>query len=278
MPRTLLAVDLSYQTYRAAAARQNLSSADGTFTGGLYGFLVSLAAMIRETEATQVLICQDVRPYRRSLEYPEYKMLRKSTQDPALKEQVNVSIQQILTACQIIGLPTAGVPGFESDDIIGHFARRHRHRYETIYAASNDSDLFQLLTIDNFRVYRKDKTDIVDRAALSAISDGLDPTQFMLASALQGTHNDIAGIPRVGLKTACKAVKQPELLRQYRERWASVIDRNLRLIQLPHRDFPADFQMPQARTFSHRDLYRFCARYDIEVTSNMLDSFEAVCP
>lgn len=275
--RTLLAVDLSYQAYRAASTRSNLTNAEGVFTGGLYGFLVSLAAVIRDTEATHVVICRDMRPYRRSLEYPEYKMLRKKTQDHDLKKLADLSMDQILEVCRVIGLPIVGVDGFESDDIIAHFVHTQRGRFNTIYAASNDSDLFQLFWCQWFKVYRKDKTDIMDYWKLAEVT-GLTPDQFMLSSALRGTHNDIAGIAGVGEKTALKAVKDPQLMRMYRERHANLIDRNLRLIRLPHADFPRAVGLPPRGKFDNRSLYRFCARYDIEVTNNMLNSFEAVCP
>lgn len=275
MPRILLAVDLSYQAYRAASTRQNLTSADGVFTGGLYGFLVSLAATIRHTDATHVVICRDMRPYRRSIEYPAYKMLRKATQDKDLKAQADLSMKQIVEACRVIGLPIAGVEGFEFDDLCAHWVKTQRGRFEVIYAASNDSDLFQLFWCPWFKVYRKDMTDIIDLEVLRATT-GLDPDQFMLASALRGTHNDIEGIPGVGEKTSAKAVKDPALLRQYRERHGALIDRNLRLIRLPHADFPRDTPLPLRLPFHHRDLYRFCAQYDIEVTHNMLSAFEQV--
>lgn len=275
MPRILLAVDLSYQSYRAASSHPNLTNAEGVFTGGLYGFLVSLAATIRETFATRVVICQDLRPYRRSLEYPEYKLLRKKTQDADLKKRADLSMEQIVAACRVIGLPILGVPGFESDDVIAHLVHTQRGRFDRIYAASNDSDLYQLLGHRRFRVYRKNLEDVVSLETLWR-DTGLTPEQFMLASALQGTHNDIAGIPRVGPKTAIQAVKDPGTLRTFRERHNAVIERNLRLITLPHPDFPRDLALPPMGEFRHRDLYKFCAQYDIEVTSNMLNSFEQV--
>ncbi len=277
MRRVLVCVDLSYQTYRAAATRQGLTNAEGVFTGGLYGFMVSLAAMIRETEATRVVVCRDLKPYRRSAEYPEYKLLRKKNMDEELKAQVDVSLAQIIECCKVIGIPVVGVPGFESDDIVAHYVWHWRNRFDLIYAASNDSDLYQLFWCHSFRVYRKDLSDVMDLPRLRK-ETGLDHEQFMLASALMGTHNDIAGIPRVGEKTAIAAVKDPGMLRMYRERHANLIDRNLRLIRLPHHEFPRNLELPTPARFHHRDLYRFCARYDIEVTHTMLNSFEQVCP
>lgn len=273
----LLAVDLSYQTYRAAASHPMLTSGQ-TFTGGLYGFLTTLAKQIRETGATRVIACRDMKPYRRSLVYPEYKQLRKKDADEDLLRAFNQSMKLVLEVLDIIKVPAMGYEGFESDDCIGGIVHQHRSRFGTIYAASNDSDLYQLFRFDNFKVLRKDISDLMDRKRLAAGPLGMTPDEFMLASALQGTHNDIAGIPRVGEVTAYKAVRDPGLMRSYRERWGELIDRNLGLIRLPHPEFPR-VGLPAPMTgFSHRDLYRFCGRFDIEVTKSMLDSFQQIAP
>lgn len=272
----LLAVDLSYQVYRAAASHSNLTSADGLFTGGLYGFLVSLAKAIRVTNATRAVVCLDLKPYKRSLLYPEYKQLRQKSSDPELKAKFDTSRAQVLAALVVIGIPLLGVPGYESDDIIAHLVRQHRHRFEAIYAASNDSDLFQLFTCPWFRMYHKDDA-VMDGAKLFQAT-GLTPEQHSLATALMGTHNDVAGIPGVGEKTAIKAVKDPGLLRTYRERHNNLIERNLRLVRLPYDGFPRDVNVPAMGSFKHRLLYKFCDQFDIAVTGYMLDAFEKVCP
>lgn len=273
----LLAVDLSYQTYRAAASHPMLTSGQ-TFTGGLYGFLTTLAKQIRETGATRVIACRDMKPYRRSLVYPEYKQLRKKEADEDLLRAFNQSMKLVLEVLDIIKVPAMGYEGFESDDCIAWAVHQHRSRFSTIYAASNDSDLYQLFRFPNFKVLRKDISDLMDRKRLAAGPLGMTPDEFMLASALQGTHNDIAGIPRVGEVTAYKAVRDPGLMRGYRERWGELIDRNMGLIRLPHPEFP-HVGLPAPMTgFSHRDLYRFCGRFDIEVTKSMLDSFQQIAP
>lgn len=254
-----------------------LTSSDGVFTGGLYGFLVTLAKQIRETQATHVVICHDRKPYRRSLVYPDYKQLRKKSRDPELHELHECSMKLIRAACDEIGLPHMAYTGFESDDCIGTLAKKYRSRFDRIYASSNDSDLYQLLNYDNFWILKTDLAEAVDAKVLKA-KHGLTPDEFMLATALMGTHNDIEGIPRVGEGTAFKAVKDPALLRSLRERYSSIIDRNLALIKLPHEDFPRVESLPAAGHFNHRRFYRFCAPFDIEVTKSMLDSFERVCP
>jgi DNA polymerase-1 len=277
--RNLLAVDLSYQSYRAASSHPKLTSQEGVFTGGLYGFLVTLAKIIRDTEATHVVITEDRKPYKRSEFYPQYKMIRKSTSDPELKAKADLTKQQVMEVMECIGIPVVGVPGYESDDIIGHYARHYRYRFNTIYAGSNDSDLFQLLDPEHrFRIYRKDESDVWTYAGVQK-AYGLTPEQYILATALRGTHNDVEGIPQVGEKTSFAAVTTPGKMRTYYERYGELIARNLKLIKLPYDGFPDEaVKLPSAGQFRARALYRCCAKYDIAVTKNMLDSFEKVCP
>lgn len=274
--RTLLAVDLSYQTYRATSVHSQLKSLEGVFTGGVFGFMVSVAKIINECGATDVVVTGDVKPYLRSRIYPEYKQIRKSTADPEIKEKYLASLPLVREMLDVVGIPIMEVPGFESDDCIAHIVSQHRHRYAAIYAGSNDSDLYQLFYCAWFKVWRKDRESVMDYWRLLK-ETGLEPEQFMIASALMGTHNDVEGIPRVGPVTAYKAVLNPGVLRQYQERHADLIQRNLSLIRLPHAEFPTDLAVPKrTRPFDVRALYRWCAKYDITTTQAMTTAFEQV--
>lgn len=276
--KVLLLVDLSYQTYRAASAFRNLTSIEGEFTGGLFGFMATVSKIVRECGADRMVVCEDVKPYKRSVTYPEYKLIRKNNADEELKALYLTSITQVKEMLGVIGVPIMAHAGFESDDCIAHVVRLHRHRWRAIYAASNDSDLYQLFGCPWFKVWRKDADNVMDYWKLKE-ETGLDHNEFMLASALMGTHNDIAGIRGVGEKTAYKAVREPGLLRKYMEQHQELIERNLALIKLPHADFPQEAPLPQpTRPFDHRALYRWCVKYDINVTASMVNAFEQVNP
>lgn len=276
--KVLLAVDLSYQTYRATAAHSTLKSIEGVFTGGLFGFMVTVSKIIRESGADAVVICEDVKPYRRSLEYPAYKMLRKKNEDSELRDNAQASLLLVKELLEVVGIPIMRAPGFESDDCIGHIVTQHRHRYRMIYAASNDSDLYALFWCPWFRVWQKDADDIMDYWKLKE-KTGLTPEEFHLASALRGTHNDIEGIAGVGEKKSSEAVKNPGLMRKYQEGHGSMIERNLRLTALPHAEFPRDMAVPRStKPFDARALYRWAGKYDITVTQSMVSAFEQVSP
>lgn len=273
--RVLLAVDLSYQVYRASAAHPMLTSRR-VFTGGLFGFFTTLAKTIRETKATDVVFCQDRKPYLRSLIYPEYKQIRKKNRDDELLKMFNQSMTLVLEVLDSVGFEPWGLAGFESDDLIGHAVCKYRGRFERIYAASNDSDLFQLLIYPNVAIYSKSITDCTTGASLME-KTGLTPLQFMTMTALTGTHNDIAGIDKVGPITAKKAVLDPAMMRIQRDKHAKLIDRNLRLIKLPHDDFPWSESLPTYRgIYNSRDLYRSLGFYDIDVTNAMAQAFEQI--
>lgn len=275
MRRVLLTVDLSYQIYRAAASHPGLTASGGEYTGGVYGFAMSLAKAIRETGATDCVACADSKPYLRSRDYPEYKQVRKTAMDPELRRLYDESEPLVLDLLRVVGIPVWGVPGFESDDLSASVVRRHACRYARIYAASNDSDLNQLLDAPSFAVYRDSLRTATTAASLLA-STGLSPAQFMLASALQGTHNDIEGIKGVGAKTAAKVVRDPSLLRHYRAAHGAVIDRNLALIRLPHPELPRQAVPARTGPFNVRALYRWCSRLDIDTTLSMVNSFEQI--
>lgn len=274
--RVALAVDLSYQCYRASASHPGLTS-DGQFTGGLYGFFVSVAKAVRETRATDLVICEDVKPYIRSRDYPEYKAGRSSTTDPDLKQRFLDSMILIREVLHELGMPIWRLPGFESDDLIGHLVTRHRFRYAHIYAMSNDSDLFQLLWAPNFSIYSKDIHSTWNLARLKRELD-LTPDQYMLATALQGTHNAVEGIPKVGEVTSRKAARDPGLLRKLKDAHGPLIERNLGLIKLPHPQFPRHLPVASAikEPVKNRRVYMAFGKYDIDVTDSIITAIKQV--
>lgn len=270
----LLCVDFSYQVYRATCANPRLTS-DGTFTGGLFGFFHFLGKAVRETDATRMAICLDSKPYRRSITYPQYKQVRKARQDPETKAKYEESKRLVLEVLFNIGAPVYAHEGFEADDILAGFALRYRHRFHRIFGATNDSDPFQLLWMDNFALYKTDIANIVTRETLMRDLK-VTPAEYMLATALQGTHNDVEGIPNVGPVRALRAVRDPSEMRALRGKWGELIDRNLSLIKLPHDELPhvASVLDIPGEQFNPRDLYRALGIYDIDTTESMVRAFE----
>ncbi len=272
MEKHLLVVDLSNQLYRASAAYPSLSSS-GVFTGGLYGVIEGLQKTIFETNCTHLIFCEDVKPYIREKQYPEYKSVRKSAKDEELVERKIVSEKLVKDLCKVLKWPIWGIQGFEYDDLLAHIATKYRHRFKTITAMSNDSDLYQLFKWPSFQI-SKGKKGIYTHSDYS-VEWGLSSRDLCLALAMTGTHNDVAGIPGIGEVTARKILRDPPRLREVLKDHGQLIERNLSLITLPHPDFPTDIAIPDLRhPFLERDFMKFCGRYDITVTKKMIEAFE----
>lgn len=276
--RVLLAVDLSNQIYRAAAAHSKLSSGE-TFTGGLYGFLVSVASAITRTGATDIVLCRDVKPYVRSDLYPDYKALRKTTQDPELRRLYQESAELVEELVARMGIPVLARPGFESDDLMGAITRRYGWRFDLIVAMSNDEDLFQLTDHPRFRIWRDAKRGLMG-AEFLAKQFNLKPADYIKALALSGTHNEVEGIPGIGPVKSAAIVNDPIKWRRYLSSHGDLIARNLALIKLPHPDLERNERvvLPSVErgSFSLRDLYRFAGVYEIDVTPMIANAFEQV--
>ena len=276
--RRLLTVDLSNQIYRACHAHNMLQSVSGKFTGGLFGFLQSVSKAIEVSGATDILVCRDMKPYLRSETYPQYKQLRKKTADPELRAMHDETAPLLDELFDSIGVPCWGIKGFECDDLIAASAIRLRHRFERVVAMTNDSDTFQLFDLPGFRVYKRAEVPLVDQAAFYKAYGGITTEQFILSSALQGTHNDIEGIPGVGPVTALKIIKDPVLLRAKRAQFGELIDRNIALIRLPHPAMPS-VPVPfrdRGLRLNLNPLYGLCSRYDIKVVPAWVRALEQV--
>lgn len=270
--KTLVLVDLSNALKRSMFSHKGLTSGT-TFTGGVYGVLVGLAKVLGAYGATSAVLCQDSKPYRRSLEYPKYKAKRVEEKDETLIQALEQSRRLIDEAAQVIGVPLWAVPGFEADDLIAHACRRESNRYDRVVIWSNDSDLFQLLVRPNIWIERA--KEVMTQAKLLA-AHGLTAEQHLLLSVLMGSHNDVAGIEGVGPITARKIVDNPALFRQYTDKHSEIIKRNQHLMRLPHPALPTIHLPDQTRAFVARDFYRWASRYDIAATEKMLSAFEGL--
>jgi 5'-3' exonuclease len=275
--RTLLAVDLSNLLYKSCHAHSGLSSGD-VFTGGLYGFMLGIAVAIKKTQATDLVICRDMKPYLRSLDYPEYKLLRKTAQDPELKEMYATSEPLVLEFIRGAGIPIWGVPGFESDDLIGYAVRHYGWRFARIVAMSSDEDLHMLLDHPRFAIYKGAKPGQLVTASPEGYvtPQKVTAAEYRLALALSGTHNEVAGLDGIGAVRAAAIVKDPVKWRQYLGEHGPMIERNLSLITLPHAKLGRQTLPTRKGRFTGRSLYRLVSHLDIDITPIMSESFEQV--
>ncbi len=141
--KKLAIIDGKSVFYRGYYAMSNLSTKDGTPTGGVYGFAVMALEVIKRLKPDYVCVAWD-KPktnIRKRLEmYPEYKAGRKPA-PPDFYEQIPI-LQELL---QAFGWPLYELDDYEADDIMGTLGvQAAKQDIETMLITS-DLDMLQLV-------------------------------------------------------------------------------------------------------------------------------------
>ncbi len=227
--KRLVVIDGKSVFYRGYYAMPNLRTADGTPTGGVYGFTTMALEVIKRLKPDYVAVAWD-KPktnIRKRLElYPEYKAGRKPA-PPEFYAQIPL-LHQMLDA---LGWPLYELDDYEADDILGSLAAQASKKgIETIIITS-DLDMLQIVN-DHVKVYAL-KTGLSNIELYSPKSFeakyGINVHQFLDLKALKGDSSDnIPGVPGIGEKGAI------ELLRQYKT--LDGVYKNIELIKPAIRD------------------------------------------
>ena len=198
----ILAIDGNSILNRAFYGIRALSTKDGRFTNGIYGFLTILMKLSDEVKPDGVAIAFDLKaPTFRHKMYDGYKANRHGM-PPELAEQLPV-LKELLTA---LGYKIISLEGYEADDILGTVAGMCGNDDEC-YIATGDRDSFQLVR-DNVTVllpHTKMGTTTTEVYTPARIKEdyGVTPVQMIDIKALQGDASDcIPGVAGVGQKTA----------------------------------------------------------------------------
>ncbi len=207
----LVLIDGKSVFYRGYYAMGALSKADGTPTGGVYGFAAIAMEIVKRLGPTKVVVAWDSKSStaRRRAIYPEYKAGRHK---PGEDFYVQIPLLKELVAD--LSWDFIEVENYEADDIIGTLSWQADETldvdgkciYET-YIISSDLDMLQIVD-ENTRMLRIKKgfTDIeeINVPEIEA-KYGIKKNQFLDLKALKGDASDnIPGVPGVGEKTAAK--------------------------------------------------------------------------
>jgi DNA polymerase-1 len=206
--KKLAIIDGKSVFYRGYYAMPNLSTKDGTPTGGVFGFATMALEVIRRLKPDYVAVAWD-KPktnIRKRLElYPEYKAGRKPA--PAdFHTQVPI-LQELLKA---FGWPLYELDDYEADDIMGALAvQASKKDIETLLITS-DMDMLQLVN-DRVHVYAL-KTGLSNIELYSPKSFeakyGIAVDQFLDLKSIKGDSSDnIPGVPGIGEKGALDLLK-----------------------------------------------------------------------
>ena len=214
--KKLVIIDGKSVFYRGYYAMGNLSTADGTPTGGVYGFAVIALEIVKDIQPTKVVVAWDKAKTsirKRKEIYPDYKAGR--VKPP---EDFFVQIPLLKNLIEALGWGWVECDDYEADDIIGTLARQADEEldkngvceWDTVIVSS-DLDMLQIVD-DNTRMYRLLKGfSKLEELDVPAVEEkyGINKSQFLDLKALKGDASDnIPGVPGVGEKTAVSLLEK----------------------------------------------------------------------
>ena len=204
----ILVVDGNSILNRAFYGIKQLTTKDGRFTNGIYGFMNIFLKLCDEIEPQGVAIAFDLKaPTFRHKMYDGYKSNRHGM-PPELAQQLE-PLKNLLKA---LGYKIIEVEGFEADDVLGTISNMCVGD-DKCYLATGDRDSFQLIN-DNVTVLLphtkmgRTTTEVYDRKRINE-EFSVEPIQMIDIKALQGDASDcIPGVAGVGPKTAGMLVEK----------------------------------------------------------------------
>lgn len=203
----LLVLDGNSILNRAFYGIKLLTTKDGLFTNGIYGFVNILFSLKETYKPDAVAIAFDVKaPTFRHKMYKEYKGNRKGMPD-----ELRVQMPILKDLLKALGYTLIECEGWEADDIIGTLAKACKEG-DSCYIATGDRDSLQLVD-DKTRVLlaapKGGKTETIVYDTAKIIQDkGVEPLKLIEVKALMGdTSDNIPGVLGIGEKTATNLIR-----------------------------------------------------------------------
>lgn len=211
--KRLVVIDGKSVFYRGYYAMPNLSTKDGTPTGGVLGFATMALEVIRKLKPDYVCVAWDKSGtnIRKRLElYPAYKAGRKPA-PPDFKEQIPV-LHDLL---ETFGWPLYELDDYEADDIMGTLAVQAKEQGIDTALVTSDLDLLQVIN-GNVHVYALKKgLSNIDLFHPESFKEkyGIDVHQFLDLKSIKGDSSDnIPGVPGIGEKGAVTLLQKYKTL------------------------------------------------------------------
>ncbi|HUS25809.1 MAG TPA: DNA polymerase I [Nevskiaceae bacterium] len=207
MSKRLVIIDGKSVFYRGYYAMPNLSTKDGTPTGGVYGFAVMALEVIKRLKPDYVCVAWDKSGtnIRARLQlYPQYKAGRKPP-PPDFYEQVPI-LHQLLES---LGWPLYEMDDYEADDIMGAFAKQAGEKDIESYLVTSDLDVLQLVNPHTHIYTLKKGLSNIEMFNEASFKEkyGVDAHQWVDVKALKGDSSDnIPGVAGIGEKTALELI------------------------------------------------------------------------
>jgi len=206
---TFMIIDGSSLIHRAFYALPLLSTKDGVYTNGAYGFLTMFFKLKEEYPMDYMCVVFDKKgPTFRHEAFDMYKGNRQATPNE-LAQQFPI-IKEILTAMNIAQLE---MDGYEADDIAGTLSKYGEDNGLKVILVTGDKDYLQLVSDSTVVLLtKKGITELKEYDRDKFIEEyGITPKQFIDLKGLMGDKSDnIPGVPGIGEKTGIKLIKEFE--------------------------------------------------------------------
>lgn len=203
--KKILLIDGSSLIFRAFYAIRNLTTKDGVFVNGVYGFLNMYYKAVDLIKPTHVFVAFDKGSQTfRHKEFSDYKGTRSGAPNE-IRYQFGI-LKDLLDSMNIKYLD---MDNFEADDILGTIAKKAKSDGFEVNIFTGDRDYLQLVDDGIFvHLTKKGITDIKLMTTESVIDEyGVSPLQLIDVKALQGdTSDNIPGVKGIGEKTALKLI------------------------------------------------------------------------
>ncbi len=203
----LLVLDGNSIVNRAYYGIKMLTTKDGQYTNGIYGFLNILSRLMADEKPDEVAIAFDLKaPTFRHKMYADYKGTRKGMPQE-LADQMPV-LKEILSA---LGFVMVSCEGWEADDLLGTLALACKERGDICRIATGDKDSLQLVAPEVAVLLASTKggrsqTVLMDEQAVLE-QYGVPPHSLIDVKALMGDKSDnIPGVGGIGEKTALRLI------------------------------------------------------------------------
>ncbi len=212
-PKRLAVIDGKSVFYRGYYAMPNLAMADGTPTGGVFGFASIAIELIKKLEPDYVAVAWDkpkTNIRKRREIYPEYKAGRKPApadfyaQVPILKELLDA-----------FGWPFYELDDYEADDILGTFAVQATEKGIETDLLTSDLDALQLIGPLTKVFAIKNGLSNIEEFDIDYFEKkyGIAVEQFLDLKSLKGDSSDnLPGVPGIGEKGAVQLLQEFETL------------------------------------------------------------------
>lgn len=225
MSGPLLLLDGASMWFRSYfALPSSITAPDGRPVNAVRGFLDTVAMLIDRERPSRLVVCRDDdwRPQWRVDLIPSYKAHRVAEPQPAgtdveeVPDELTPQVDMIMAMLDAFGIPHAGAPGYEADDVLGTLAAAEKR--DRVIVVSGDRDMLQVVRDEpvEVRVLYLGRgmskatlfgpAEVADQYAVPRDRAGAAYAELAL---MRGDPSDgLPGVPGVGEKTAASLLAQ----------------------------------------------------------------------